>query len=174
MTAGGLVFFATGSDRRFRAYDRDNGKELWSMELAERRRKACRRPMRSTAGSSSLFPVAAGTGQFAARFGGPPAPAARRRAGSGAGAHRRAAPAAAGSAQRRCRGAAGWSRGAAAVGAARWWPGGAAAVAGAYMALARRSRQIRSCQAERSRLGIEALAREADGMVRIRVQGSGL
>jgi hypothetical protein len=33
VTAGGLVFFATGSDRRFRAYDRDNGKEVWSMEL---------------------------------------------------------------------------------------------------------------------------------------------
>ena len=32
-TAGGLIFFSTGSDRRFRAYDRDNGKELWSTEL---------------------------------------------------------------------------------------------------------------------------------------------
>src|SRR5437867_1127179 len=33
VTAGGLVLFATGSDRRFRAYDRDNGREVWSMEL---------------------------------------------------------------------------------------------------------------------------------------------
>src|SRR4029450_5032613 len=33
VTAGGLVFFATGSDRRFRAYDRDHGREVWSVEL---------------------------------------------------------------------------------------------------------------------------------------------
>jgi len=34
VTAGGLVFVATAQDRRFRAYDRDSGKVLWSKELA--------------------------------------------------------------------------------------------------------------------------------------------
>ena len=32
-TAGGLVFVAATSDRRFRAFDSDTGKELWSAEL---------------------------------------------------------------------------------------------------------------------------------------------
>ena len=74
VTAGGLVFFATGSDRRFRAYDRDSGKELWSMELP-----AASEGMPATYEIGGrqfiVLPVAAGTGQFAARFGGP-APAA--------------------------------------------------------------------------------------------------
>jgi glucose dehydrogenase len=70
VTAGGLVFFATGSDRRFRAYDRDNGHEVWSMEL-----------LRSSEGMPATYeingrqfivvPVAASTPLFAARFGGP-------------------------------------------------------------------------------------------------------
>jgi quinoprotein glucose dehydrogenase len=34
VTAGGLVFVATAQDRRLRAYDRDNGKVLWSKELS--------------------------------------------------------------------------------------------------------------------------------------------
>src|SRR5438132_7206732 len=29
VTAGGLIFLATGPERKVRAYDRDNGKELW-------------------------------------------------------------------------------------------------------------------------------------------------
>ena len=33
VTAGGLVFIAATSDRRFRAFDRDTGAELWSAEL---------------------------------------------------------------------------------------------------------------------------------------------
>jgi quinoprotein glucose dehydrogenase len=33
VTAGGLVFVAATSDRRFRAFDRDTGAELWSAEL---------------------------------------------------------------------------------------------------------------------------------------------
>ncbi len=33
VTAGGLVFVATAQDRRLRAYDRANGKVLWSKEL---------------------------------------------------------------------------------------------------------------------------------------------
>ena len=33
VTAGGLVFVATGSDRKFRAYDRDNGKVVWATDI---------------------------------------------------------------------------------------------------------------------------------------------
>ncbi len=33
VTGGGLVFVATGSDRKFRAYDRDNGKVVWAMDI---------------------------------------------------------------------------------------------------------------------------------------------
>jgi quinoprotein glucose dehydrogenase len=69
VTAGGLVFFATGSDRRFRAYDRDSGQELWSMELL-----ATSEGMPATYAINGrqfiVVPVAAGTGLFAARFDG--------------------------------------------------------------------------------------------------------
>jgi len=75
VTAGGLVFFATGSDRRFRAYDRDNGKEVWSAELPATSEGM---PATYQVGGRQFIvvPVAAGAGQFSARFGGPP-PAAR-------------------------------------------------------------------------------------------------
>ena len=33
VTAGGLLFVATGSDKKLRAYDRDTGKEVWSRDL---------------------------------------------------------------------------------------------------------------------------------------------
>jgi quinoprotein glucose dehydrogenase len=33
VTAGGLVFAATSTDRKFRAYDQDTGKVLWEAEL---------------------------------------------------------------------------------------------------------------------------------------------
>jgi len=76
VTAGGLVFFATGSDRKFRAYDRDTGKEVWSRDLP-----ASSEGMPATYEINGrqfiVVPVAAGTGQFAARFGGP-APGAGR------------------------------------------------------------------------------------------------
>jgi quinoprotein glucose dehydrogenase len=69
VTAGGLVFFATGSDRRFRAYDRDNGREVWSMEL-----RAAPEGMPATyeilGRQFIVVAAAAGTGMFAARFGG--------------------------------------------------------------------------------------------------------
>jgi quinoprotein glucose dehydrogenase len=84
VTAGGLVFFATGSDRKFRAFDRDTGKEVWTRDLP-----ASSEGMPATYEVNGrqfiILPVAAGTGQFAARFGGPapgrggapgPAPAA--------------------------------------------------------------------------------------------------
>jgi quinoprotein glucose dehydrogenase len=35
VTAGGLVFVATSSDRKLRAYDEDNGKVVWEMALPE-------------------------------------------------------------------------------------------------------------------------------------------
>jgi quinoprotein glucose dehydrogenase len=70
VTAGGLVFFATGSDRRFRAYDRDNGREVWSMELL-----AASEGMPATyeihGRQFIVVPVAAGSGLFSPRFGGP-------------------------------------------------------------------------------------------------------
>ena len=33
VTAGGLILAGTSSDRKFRAYDQDNGKVLWEIEL---------------------------------------------------------------------------------------------------------------------------------------------
>jgi quinoprotein glucose dehydrogenase len=81
VTAGGLVFFATGSDRRFRAYDRDNGREVWSMELS-----AASEGMPATYAIDGrqfiVVPVAAGSGLFAARFGGPPPAGGRGGAGA--------------------------------------------------------------------------------------------
>ncbi len=71
VTAGGLVFVATASDRTLRAYDRDNGKVVWTKDL----------PTGSEGVPASyevngrqflVFPVAAGTGSFSARFGAPP------------------------------------------------------------------------------------------------------
>jgi glucose dehydrogenase len=34
VTAGGLIFLATGPERKIHAYDRDNGRELWQASLA--------------------------------------------------------------------------------------------------------------------------------------------
>jgi quinoprotein glucose dehydrogenase len=34
-TAGGLIFSATTSDHKLRAYDRDNGKVIWETSIAE-------------------------------------------------------------------------------------------------------------------------------------------
>jgi len=33
VTGGGLIFVATSSDRKFRAYDQDNGKVIWEYDL---------------------------------------------------------------------------------------------------------------------------------------------
>jgi hypothetical protein len=91
VTAGGLVFFSTGSDRRFRAYDRETGKEVWSRELP-----ATSEGMPATYMVNGrqyiIVPVAAGTGQFAARFGGPGP--AQGRGGAGRAAAAAPAPAA--------------------------------------------------------------------------------
>jgi len=70
VSAGGLVFVATASDRTVRAYDRDNGKVVWKTDL----------PTGSEGVPASyevngrqfiVFPVAAGQGLFPIRFGGP-------------------------------------------------------------------------------------------------------
>jgi quinoprotein glucose dehydrogenase len=70
VTAGGLLFVATASDRTIRAYDRDNGKVIWKTDL----------PTGSEGVPASyevagrqfvVFPVAAGQGLFPIRFGGP-------------------------------------------------------------------------------------------------------
>src|SRR5437867_369724 len=70
VTAGGLVFCASGPDRRSRAYDRDSGQEVWSMELL-----VASEGMPATyeihGRQFIVVPVAAGTGLFAPRFGGP-------------------------------------------------------------------------------------------------------
>ena len=81
VTAGGLVFVATASDRTVRAYDRDSGKVVWSKDLPTGSEGV---PATYEVGGRQfiVFPVAAGTGSFSARFGGP-APAPR---GAGAGA----------------------------------------------------------------------------------------
>ncbi len=87
VTAGGLVFVATASDRTFRAYDRDTGRVVWSTEL----------PTGSEGVPASyqvdgrqyiVLPVAAGTGSFSARFGAPAAAGGGRggRGGRGGGA----------------------------------------------------------------------------------------
>ena len=84
VTAGGLVFFSTGSDRRFRAYDRDTGREVWSMELP-----AASEGMPATYAINGrqfvVVPVAAGRGMFSARFGGPSPAGGRGAAGAPAG-----------------------------------------------------------------------------------------
>jgi quinoprotein glucose dehydrogenase len=69
-TAGGLLFLSTGSDRKFRAYDRETGKEVWSRDLPVASEGM---PATYEVGGRQyiVVPVAAGTGQFAARFGGP-------------------------------------------------------------------------------------------------------
>jgi len=90
-TAGGLIFFSTGSDRRFRAYDRDNGKELWSTELPTTS-DGVPATYQVNGRQFVVIPVAAGAGSFAPRFGGPP-PAPARGAGPAAPAPGPAAPA---------------------------------------------------------------------------------
>ena len=84
VTAGGLLFVATASDRTVRAYDRETGKVVWSKDLPTGS-EGVPATYEVSGRQFIVFPVAAGAGLFPARFGGP-APA------RGAGA---AAPAAA-------------------------------------------------------------------------------
>jgi glucose dehydrogenase len=70
VTAGGLVFVATASDRTVRAYDRDNGKVVWTKDLPTGSEGV---PATYEVGGRQfiVFPVAAGAGLFPPRFGGP-------------------------------------------------------------------------------------------------------
>jgi quinoprotein glucose dehydrogenase len=74
VTGGGLVFVGTGSDRKLRAYDRDNGKVVWSTDLA-----AASDGVPATYEVDGrqyiVMPVASGTGYQAPKLGAPPAPA---------------------------------------------------------------------------------------------------
>ena len=75
MTAGGVVFVATASDRTVRAYDRDNGKVVWSANLPTGS-EGVPATYEVNGRQFVVFPVAAGTGGFSIRFGGPPPAAA--------------------------------------------------------------------------------------------------
>src|SRR5688572_30772854 len=70
VTAGGLLFVATASDRTVRAYDRETGKIVWSKDLPTGSEGVP--ATYEVAGRQFIvFPVAAGAGLFPARFGGP-------------------------------------------------------------------------------------------------------
>jgi quinoprotein glucose dehydrogenase len=71
VTAGGLVFVATASDRTVRAYDRDNGAVVWSASLPTGS-EGVPATYEVNGRQFVAFPVAAGTGGFSIRFGGPP------------------------------------------------------------------------------------------------------
>jgi quinoprotein glucose dehydrogenase len=64
VTAGGLLFVATAQDQTLRAYDRDNGKVLWSTTLPGGSEGI---PASYQVGGRQYlaFPVAAGAGSFA-------------------------------------------------------------------------------------------------------------
>jgi outer membrane protein assembly factor BamB len=70
VTAGGLLFVATASDRTVRAYDRDSGKIVWSKDLPTGS-EGVPATYQVDGRQFIVFPVAAGTGLFPARFGGP-------------------------------------------------------------------------------------------------------
>ncbi len=74
VTAGGLVFVATAQDRQLRAYDRANGKVLWSEELAGGS-EGIPATYQIDGRQYIALPVAAGAGSFAPTST-PPAPAA--------------------------------------------------------------------------------------------------
>ncbi|HEX7079469.1 MAG TPA: PQQ-binding-like beta-propeller repeat protein [Gammaproteobacteria bacterium] len=68
VTAGGLVFVATASDRMLRAYDRDNGEVLWSYELPTGS-EGIPATYEIDGRQYLAVPVAAGAGLFAPRLG---------------------------------------------------------------------------------------------------------
>src|SRR5262245_60565018 len=70
VTAGGLVFVATASDRTVRAYDRDSGKVVWSKDLPTGS-EGVPATYEVNGRQFIVFPVAAGQGSFPPRFGGP-------------------------------------------------------------------------------------------------------
>lgn len=141
VTAGGLVFVATASDRTLRAYDRDSGDVVWTMDL----------PTGSEGVPASyevngrqflVFPVASGAGSFPITFG-PPAGRGGGGRGAAAGGGRGAPPAAGqagapGAPEAAAQGGGRGGRGGGRAGGAA--AGAPAAPTGAYMALALPSR----------------------------------
>jgi quinoprotein glucose dehydrogenase len=86
VTAGGLLFVATASDRTVRAYDRETGKVIWSKDLPTGS-EGVPATYEVNGRQFIVFPVAAGAGLFPARFGGP----APQRGAAGGGPEGRAA-----------------------------------------------------------------------------------
>src|SRR5688572_11211611 len=81
VTAGGLIFLATGPERKVRAYDRDNGRELWQHSLPNGA-EGMMATYQVNGRQFVVLPVAQPNGTFpatfnnAARGAGPAAPAA--------------------------------------------------------------------------------------------------
>ena len=67
VTAGGLVFVATASDRMFRAYDRETGDVVWSTELPGGS-EGIPATYEIDGRQHIALPVAAGTGLFPPRL----------------------------------------------------------------------------------------------------------
>jgi quinoprotein glucose dehydrogenase len=91
VTAGGLVFLATGPERKFRAYDRATGKELWVHSLPNGA-EGMPATYQVNGRQFVVLPVAQPNGTFPATFNGGgaraagPAPAAAPPAGGAPGA----------------------------------------------------------------------------------------
>jgi hypothetical protein len=133
VTAGGLVFFATGPERKVRAYDRDNGRELWVRDLPSGS-EGMPATYEVNGRQYVVFPVATAGGNFAANFNQPPRGAGPGPGGAAAPAGRgAAAPPGAPPEAAAARGAPGGARGA---GGGRGGRGGAPAVPGQYIAFA--------------------------------------
>jgi quinoprotein glucose dehydrogenase len=71
VTGGGLVFLATGGERKVRAYDRDNGKELWVRDLPSGS-EGMPATYEVNGRQFIVFPVATAGGQFMANYNQPP------------------------------------------------------------------------------------------------------
>jgi len=85
VTAGGLIFFATGPERKIHAYDRDNGKELWQHSLPNGA-EGMPATYQVNGRQFVVLSVAQATGTFPATFGNagaPPAGAGRQGRGGG-------------------------------------------------------------------------------------------
>jgi quinoprotein glucose dehydrogenase len=72
VTAGGLLFVATAQDKMLRAYDRDNGKVLWSKEVSTGS-EGIPATYEVDGRQYVVFAVAAGAGTFAPTIAPPPA-----------------------------------------------------------------------------------------------------
>jgi quinoprotein glucose dehydrogenase len=82
VTGGGLIFLATGPERKVRAYDRDTGKQLWVHDLPNGA-EGMPATYEVNGRQFVVLPVAQPNGTFPARFG--DAPAGGGRGGRGGG-----------------------------------------------------------------------------------------